>query len=268
MLNAKNVFRWIALAGAAGASMLVSRQASATNWVMGTVQQASTYWTEVEVVFQVPNAPTTSGEFFSIWAGLEGQDSTLIQPVLQWNQAGSGGWTMQNWFIPGSGGQGQQDNQVGVSAGDWIVAYTGLDTSNPGSGCVKSTGNNCHYVSYWADWTKGYSRSKEWTMPVGPVWALGNIFEAPFGTYDSCANFPTGTMQIATYLYEYSSPSNPFASVTPNFTVETPGSNYPFMFTDAYLNNPSNGHVYGNCVAITYPWGGSNNQTLYWMNAY
>src|SRR5580692_6375045 len=70
---AKRIKSWrlAAMAGAAGASLLASRQAHA-EWVMGTVQQSTTYFTEVATFFQVPNAPTsgTTSAESAIWPGL------------------------------------------------------------------------------------------------------------------------------------------------------------------------------------------------------
>jgi hypothetical protein len=265
MLNARNVFRWISLAGAAGASMLVSRQASATNWVVGTVQYASTYWTGIEATFTVPSAPqtTTGQESFAIWPGLQGQDGTLLQPVLEWNEAGSGSWWMQNWFIPGNGGQRQDQAPVQVQPGDYIEAFVALDTNNPGSRCNLSTGNNCNYYSEWLDWT-AYTGGLpyEWTMPVGPRWALGSIVEAPFSSYSSCSDFPLiEVAQVTNYLWQWS-PSAPFTQVTPNFSVGYPGHDASFTFTNVSIT--SGGNLYPNCLSITYPWQNNYTSTVLW----
>jgi hypothetical protein len=273
MLNAMSLSRWMALVGAAGATMLASRQAGATTWVMGTAQYsgAGTYWTEVAADFSVPAAPTISGEGekFSIWPGLYGQDGTLIQAVLQWNQNGEGiGWTMQNEFVPGSGAAPQYGNQIGVNPGDSIAAGVFLDTANPGSGCVMSTGDNCNYETVWIDLSLHSSAVNVWAMPVGPTWALGTILEAPFSVYPSCANFPyTAPMEIQNSLWKYSS-SNTFTSVTPNFTFETPGDTYPFSFTNADLTSPSGGTVFPDCFTFTYPAFNSYNDTEFWFGEY
>ena len=254
----------LGLTTAAGAA-LVSRSARA-DWVMGTVElNSGSFYTEIEAVYQVPTAPTSSNATTSLWPGLEDQDGDLIQPVLVFNEDNNGVWTMHNEVATTSGG-GVFDAQTTVNAGDWIVALAYLDTSNPGNGCNQQTGAHCNYMSYWADWTLGVSAymSQDWPMAEGPTVALGTVLENPAGNYASCSDFPSGGLPVTTYLYQNGS-SGLFTQVTPNYTLEVPGDSSPFQFTDPGING---GPAYPTCINATYPWAGDNSTAMFWLNAF
>jgi hypothetical protein len=266
---AKRIKSWrlAAMAGAAGASLLASRQAHA-EWVMGTVQQSTTYFTEVATFFQVPNAPTsgTTSAESAIWPGLWCSNEDLIQPVLAYNYNSTVGWTMHNEVATGSGQGGIHDEPSRVSPGDEIMAIVYLDSNNEGN-CNKATGANCNYNSFWEDFTNGTyeNMSREWTVTSGPKWAMGIVFETPLGSFNSCADLPGGGMETYSSLEEYT-PSNQFASVAPNFTVETPTNSTFFQFSNQGLND--GGNAFPTCVNITYPFGRGNNEAMLWLNAY
>src|SRR5580704_5412738 len=125
-------WRIAVLTGTTGATLLASGYAHA-EWVMGTVQQSNTYFTEIVASFTVPNPPTsgTTQAQTSIWPGLENSEADLMQTPLGYNQDNVTGWTMHNEVATNSGGF--IDPAISVSAGDVILMVIYLDQNNMGS---------------------------------------------------------------------------------------------------------------------------------------
>jgi hypothetical protein len=235
---------------AASVGVLGSRSAWATTWVVGATQVSSTsFYSGVEITFTVPATPANAGTSLksSIWPGLEPQDGTLVlQPVLEYNEGGAGGWTMHNEVAgQGCGNICYRDTGVTVQPGDSIYASVMMDFGNPGCAVnAGTTGANCNYLILWWDETSGATATTpDLAVPKPLTVALGLIFE-PIGTATSCNDFPLGVITSQANVYEYQGPSDLGVPVT-NLTAGTPSSGPPFSNISA-----GSGAAYPNCVNI------------------
>ena len=71
----------------------------ANNWSVSNLDYFGANW----VVPSRPPGPGTDVVDF-LFNAIEPQTgSAIIQPVLEWNQAGSGGWTLRSWYGPVNG---------------------------------------------------------------------------------------------------------------------------------------------------------------------
>lgn len=259
------------MVGAVCATTLASRHAYATNWVMGATQQAASgYFTEVSASFTVPAKPASNNAALptSMWPGLENSDGDLVQPVLAWAHDHDARWTMHTEVFPGQKNvQGIDDVRIAVNPGDTIWAFAYLDQNNKGANCSLSTGNNCNYLSSFLDLTTGasYTQSKDWLMRTGPTTAIGVVFEAQNGTYDSCGDFPSGGIAYYSYVYQNGS-SGLYTPVAGNFKAHWPGNDSPWRngtFTTPTLN--SGGVAFPNCMNIGMA---SGSEAILFLNAY
>ena len=263
----RRMFRICAALTGAVASFLVSRSASA-EWIMGTdaVAPGGSYFTFVVSVFTVPSPPTsgTTNAISAFWPGLEDQDGDLVQSVLVYNQAQTPGWTMHN-EVALLNGSGTIDNATPVSTGDVITAQVNIDVNDPGPSCNMVTGANCNYLAVWDDETSGASGvlSTDHMMREGPAYALGMVFELPGFVFNSCADLPVGSIAYQTFLFVGNS-SGIDNEFSPTFTAETPGSTFPFNFSNQALND--GGNVYPSCASITYPYEGSTQKGLFQLH--
>ncbi len=71
----------------------------AANWSANSLDYYSAGW-------NVPSSPLnrSSGTVDFLFPAIEPTSaSSILQPVLEWNQAGSGGWTLRSWYGPVNG---------------------------------------------------------------------------------------------------------------------------------------------------------------------
>jgi hypothetical protein len=259
-------WRIAVLTGTTGATLLASGYAHA-EWVMGTVQQSNTYFTEIVASFTVPNPPTsgTTQAQTSIWPGLENSEADLMQTPLGYNQDNVTGWTMHNEVATNSGGF--IDPAISVSAGDVILMVIYLDQNNMGS-CNLNTGTNCNYRSAWEDLSANntvYYSSRDWTMATGPTFAMGPVVEG-LGPYNTCSDLPVGGMRVYSLLYQFASTSNIYSQVSANYTVETAGSSFPFQFGNVPLNQ--GGNVFPNCMNISFSDSNGEGEATLFLNSF
>lgn len=219
-----------------------SSQAWANTWMMAGVQStsASTPFTEVVALFQVPPAPTdgTSNLLntpIDLYPGLMSTDGgCLFQPVLQYSMQNSvGQWTMHNeMYCTNSTPVDQQDTYQVVKVGDYVEGYVLLDSNNLGPNCNPATGSQCNFTVGWLDWNGGATGTKDFMMAANEkplTWALGLVFELPpvsSVNYTDCGDFPGGGPSASTFaevsLSQYLSSSNRFSNVPTNFTRDVP----------------------------------------------
>lgn len=146
--------------------------------------------------WNVPAAPTNQGSqtvyFFPGFENLSGSTIIIMQPVLAWNQGGSGiaGWSGASWNCCSVG-------NVYHSA---YISVTGSTISGDvgGSGCSTSTGvcSNWQIVTY--DWGSGASTTLN-TNSGGRVmnWTFGGVLEA-YGV-SSCNQFPGTSVTFSAF---------------------------------------------------------------------
>jgi hypothetical protein len=258
---------------------------AAGGWLESATQNVSYYYfTELFIELYVPNAPPSpQGPVFFLWPGIEatvGTGYTLLQPVLQWNQGGSGIWQMQDYVISTTFGIGGQDYPGIVYPGDNIWAVVQFDSLNPGSSCQTGVdgGANCNYWVAWWDVTSGHTNSGgfEQTVPNPLNYAQGAVFEAYMdsdgqqvetGFPTGCADFPgtsvfgdTAAIFWGTTLYEGWSPSTGTTLVaqdTPNFmTTQYPNAGSGWL-TNVNNNHVNCGYNQSNTFSISDGWLGS-----------
>jgi hypothetical protein len=148
-----------------------------------------------------------------------------------------------------------------INTGDWVTAQVNIDTNHPGPSCNLATGANCNYQAVFQDETTGASSilSTDHTMREGPAYALEMVFEMPGLVYNSCSDLPSSDLSYYSFLY-YGNASKINNQYLSSYTVETPGSSFPFPFSNVSLNN--GGNAYPSCTSISYPVNGSTSQGI------
>lgn len=147
--------------------------------------------------WNVPAAPTNQGSqtvyFFPGFENLSGS-TIIMQPVLAWNQGGSGiaGWSGASW-----------NASLGNSYHSAYIPVTGSTISGDvgGSGCSTSTGvcSNWQIVTY--DWGSGASTTLN-TNSGGRVmnWTFGGALEAY--SVNSCDQFPGTSVTFSAFYLD------------------------------------------------------------------
>ncbi len=239
---------------------------SGSGWLQSATQYVKYYYfTQIYVSFYVPNPPSSTpedGPVFFFWPGIEGLSGanyTLLQPVLQWNQGGSGRWEMEDYVISNwLGGPATHDYPGIVYPGDLITAVIWIDVDNPGASCNTGAngGANCNYFVYWDDSTSGHLNGGaiEVTVPYPLTYAQGAVMEAYSSPSDEndetgfpvgCSDFP-GTSVFGTHyaifydtaLMEWSPSTNSDVYDALNF-MTTQYPNAP----SGWLTDVNNNHV-------------------------
>ena len=236
---------------------------SSNGWVESASQlaHAHSYFEQVVVDFYVPSAPAPDGQnIVFIWSGIESATPFLLQPVLQFGQAGVDSWSMQDFVVQGTTILAN-DFGGAVYAGDEIESAVFIDPLEPGSSC--SNGAHCNYWTAWWDVTSGHTTTGgfSFNVPEPLYWALGAVLEVS-GNFIGCQDFPGdglfGTLMTPFFdlnLWEPTGCSSPPCPDTPNL-VNTPypnaGSGTLFFENNQPMNCPfgiTSGCWFGNCSA-------------------
>lgn len=200
-------------------------------WVESASVSTSSAYGELVATWIVPPAPTASdGQIVYFFPGAEDDDGvkTIIQPVLGWNMAGTGGraWSIASWNCCVSGIV-SESTPVGVSVGDTIQ---GTIRSTCGAGVLLCpTWNITTY-----DETSRKSTSLTGTSSDGQIfdWAFGGVLEA----YNivQCSDYPpNGALTFSNIALDddnFQLISNPAWSAT-YWTSGTPQCSYKVTTT-------------------------------------
>lgn len=164
--------------------------------------------------FNVPPAPAVGGATVYFFPAM--QNVTILQPVLAWNQGGSGipGWSIASWNCCGEG-------QVVHSSYRAVNAGTKLAGTIAGTGC--STGSGVCQV--WTVVTTDLSNNGTVSLATSPSYPqsqsflIGAALEVWY--LDACNQLPNG----ASVLFRNYVVKDIFGTRrTPNWTADQPGS--------------------------------------------
>ncbi|GEM_PF-2162559 len=170
----------------------VSETAPATNgWIAFADSPLLEAYKFQAAVFNVPAAPTgQDSQVLFFFPGLEPSDgSFILQPVLEWNQAGSRRWTITSWACCNVGGNVSAGNRVNVNPGEVIGGRVS------GSNCNSTTG----VCSTWTTTTDGSGNSTDSVLVTSNItkqmsWFIGAASEA--FNITRCANYPNGNVNF------------------------------------------------------------------------
>ncbi len=144
---------------------LIDAQADA-----GAVFFISAYWT-------VPNNPASvNGQILYFWPGImpvNADSNEIVQPVLGWNQIGTGpGWTISSWRFAYTGGS-YNSPLITVNPGDQIYGYA------EGLYCNQETGVCTTWVISTYDMNISTGTAL-WSDSMGDAlyFTLGGVYEA------------------------------------------------------------------------------------------
>lgn len=176
--------------------------AAAVPTIKGWVENANTHslgsMSYLHAEWNIPAAPATkTPQTVYFFPGFEhyGGTTTIMQPVLAWNQGGSGytGWSAASWNCCHSG-------STYHSA---FIPVTGTTMSGDvsGNGCSTSTG----ICSSWSITTYIWSSGRSTTLNTSPFglsmnWVFGGVLEAP--GVSTCAQFPGGNVKFRAFYME------------------------------------------------------------------
>ncbi|MGZ6222633.1 MAG: hypothetical protein ACXWMW_07785 [Syntrophales bacterium] len=119
----------------------------ANNWSVDNLDYFGATWV---VPSSPPNSRTSAVDF--LFNAIEpNTGSAIIQPVLEWNQAGSHGWTLRSWYGPDANGNYYCSSPVVARAGNSL------------SGVLS------HSASGWSIVTRDVSTNQSTTITTGSI---------------------------------------------------------------------------------------------------
>jgi hypothetical protein len=152
----------------------------------------------IHAQWNIPSAPatrTTQTDYF--FPGFEhyGGSTTIMQPVLAWNQGGSGysGWSAASWNCCHSGST-YHSAYIPVSGST-------MSGDVSGNGCSTSTG----VCTSWTITTYVWSSERSTTLNTSAFglsmnWVFGGVLEAY--SVSSCSQFPGGYVKFGSFYLE------------------------------------------------------------------
>ena len=168
---------------------------SISGWVENGSTHALGSMSYLHAQWNIPSAPSKkTGQVVYFFPGLEDIDNvvTIMQPVLGWNQNGSG-WTAASWNCC----------HAGNTYHSAFIPVTGSTMSGDvsGNGCSTSTG----VCSSWAITTYIWSSERSTTLNTSAFgqhmnWVFGGVLEVY--TVTSCSQLPGGSVKNSAFYLE------------------------------------------------------------------
>lgn len=102
-------------------------------YAMDVHAKNASFWTSFTADWTVPKLPSSSAgeQVVYFWPGFKSQEPEMgfpvLQPVMQYGQAGSKKWQLQSWYVHGEANVALTGKAVELSPGDKISSFMSYD---------------------------------------------------------------------------------------------------------------------------------------------
>lgn len=141
-------------------SSLATKSGRYSGWVEKAYETNANWFVGFTAYWDCPSSPPSPDScvvdfLFNAFQCYPGDDAVILQPVLEWNQCGSGCWTGAAWWGPDENNQYHRGSPINVNVGNslegkiwwdpsyqvWMIRILNQDTGSSSLLCAGNPGN-------------------------------------------------------------------------------------------------------------------------------